>query len=159
MTDLPPRPGSRPAARPGTPHQQLSQNAPAELQEALWRRMSTLDHVRTGRSVISLPDSRALHMDPAFAGGPPTAFTPGSTEFAHLHGEADGSLHACLPEEVAADAIAKGWAEYHPVVLAGLLPPTLVMIYGPRDAAEIETVWALVERSYAYARGEVAPAG
>jgi hypothetical protein len=32
--------------------------------------------------------------------------------------------------------------------------PTLVMIYGPRDAAELETVWRLVEISHAFARGQ-----
>jgi Family of unknown function (DUF5519) len=153
MTELPPRPGGRPEARPGNPHQQLTQNAPADLQERLWQRMTGLDHVRTGRSVISLPDTRALHLEPQYAGGPATAFTPGSTEFAHLHGVDDGSLHLCLPEDQAVDAIAQGWAEYHPAVLMGMLPPTLVMVYGPRDDAELDVVAGFVERSYAYARG------
>jgi hypothetical protein len=27
------------------------------------------------------------------------------------------------------------------------------MLYGPRDEAELETIWQLVETSYAYARG------
>jgi hypothetical protein len=35
-----------------------------------------------------------------------------------------------------------------------MAPTTLVMIYGPRDEAELETVWQLVEISYAFARGE-----
>jgi hypothetical protein len=35
-----------------------------------------------------------------------------------------------------------------------VIPPTHVMIYGPRDEAELETVWQLVEVSYAFARGE-----
>jgi len=35
----------------------------------------------------------------------------------------------------------------------GLAPPTLVMLYGPRDQAELETIWQLVETSYAFARG------
>lgn len=147
------RPGTRPVARPVTPHQQLTQNAPAALQEQLWARMAGLRHVRTGPSTISLPDTRALHLDPHVAAGPSEAFTPRSTEFAHLHGVGDGSLHVCLPEEVAAEAIDKGWAELHPIVRMGLFPPTLVMLYGPRDEAELETVWELVQASHAFALG------
>ncbi|MEU4549032.1 hypothetical protein [Nonomuraea dietziae] len=33
------------------------------------------------------------------------------------------------------------------------LPPTIVMVYGPRDREELEVVWSLVQTSYAYATG------
>ncbi len=59
---VPRRSGGRPTARPVTPHQQLDQNAPTALQEVLWSKMRALPHVTTGRSVISLPDTRALHL-------------------------------------------------------------------------------------------------
>ncbi|WP_226899457.1 luciferase domain-containing protein [Nonomuraea phyllanthi] len=151
--ELPERRGPRPATTPVIPHQQIDQIAPVELQEELWRRMSGLPHVRTGASVVSLPETRALHLDPAHAHGPSTAFVRDSTEFAHLHGDHDGSLHALLPEGQAAEAVAKGWAEMHPVVHERGLAPTLVMVYGPRDAEELETVWTLVRRSHAFASG------
>jgi hypothetical protein len=151
--ELPTRSGKRPMTGPEIPHQQLDQTAPVELQEELWRRMAALDRVWTGRSDVSLPQTRALHLDPAVAVGPPEAFMVGH-EFAHLHGASDGSLHAMLPPEVAAQAIERGWAEFHPLARRGRLPATLVMIYGPRDEAELETVWQLVEISYAFARGE-----
>ncbi|HEY4866784.1 MAG TPA: luciferase family protein [Candidatus Dormibacteraeota bacterium] len=136
------------------PHQQLSQNAPLSLQEELWHRMTGLEGVRPGRSHVSLPDTRALHLDPRLATGPGDAFFAG-TEFAHLHGASDGSLHLMLPVSVAGDAIHKGWSELHPVARRGAGPPTLVMLYGPRDEAELEVVWRLVQTSYAFARGEV----
>lgn len=136
------------------PHQQLSQNAPLSLQEELWHRMTGLEGVRPGRSHVSLPDTRALHLDPRLATGPGDAFFAG-TEFAHLHGASDGSLHLMLPVSVAGDAIDKGWSELHPVARRGAGPPTLVMLYGPRDEAELEVVWRLVQTSYAFARGEV----
>jgi hypothetical protein len=150
---LPPRVGHGPQTRPAIPHQQLDQNAPVEIQELLWKRMSGLDHVWTGSSVISLPDSRAVHLDKGHAQGPAGAFFPGSTEFAHLHGAADGSLHLLLSEQDAAVAIDAGWAEFHPAVLAGRFPPVLVMVYGPRDADDLETVWRIVERAYQHAAG------
>jgi hypothetical protein len=154
--NLPERSGPRPDTGPAMPHQQLSENAPAELQEELWRRMSALEGVRTGRSGVSLPETRALHLDPELAIGPPEGFMVG-TEFAHLHGPDDGSLHMALPPEVARAAIDRGWAELHPLARAGRLPETLVMVYGPRDADELETVWSLVTASYENARGRHRP--
>jgi hypothetical protein len=134
------------------PHQQLDQIAPLSLQEELWSRMQGLEGVRAGRSGVSLPESRALHLEPSLVSGPPEAFLVG-TEFAHLHGATDGSLHLALPAAEAAEAIEKGWAEPHPLARHGVLPTNLVMVYGPRDEAELETVWRLVLASYEFARG------
>jgi hypothetical protein len=150
---LPRRAGERPRTGPAMPHQQLDQIAPQPLQEELWERMASLEGVRTGRSGVSLPQTRALHLEPTLALGPEEAFMVG-TEFAHLHGAFDGSLHMNLPSAAAEEAIEKGWAELHPIAAQGIAPRTLVMVYGPRDDHELETVWRLVEASYAFARGE-----
>ncbi|HEX4814307.1 MAG TPA: luciferase family protein [Nonomuraea sp.] len=155
MAGLRERRGPRPKTNPEIPHQQLDQISPVELQEELWRRMSALDHVRVGASVVSLPETRALHVTAEYARGPAAAFVRDSTEFAHLHGIFDGSLHMQLPEQDAAEVVAKGWGELHPVVLDGRHPPTMVMVYGPRDEDELETVWALVSRSHAFATGRL----
>ena len=97
---------------------------------------------------------KALHLDSSVARGPRQAFAPdGGTEFAHLHGADDGSLHLTLPPAAAQAAIAAGWAEFHPVVRAGLSDVSLVMIYGPRDPNELEIVFRFVELSHAYAAG------
>src|SRR4051794_34514646 len=88
-TDTPTRSGPRPQTGPAIPHQQLTQIAPALLQEELWRRMTGLEGVRTGRSGVSLPDTRALHLDHGLAAGPREAFMVG-TEFAHIHSRGDG---------------------------------------------------------------------
>ena len=135
------------------PHQQLSQTAPEALQEELWRRMTGLGGVHAGRSGVSLPESRALHLDPPLARGPKEAFMVG-TEFAHLHGPADGSLHAMLPLDLVETVVERGWGELHPAARMGLVPQTTVMLYGPRDDGELETVWELVKSSYAFARGD-----
>ena len=163
-TGLPERRGDRPKTSPEIPHQQFSQNAPSWLQEELWNRMSALDGVQEGRSNVSLSDTRALHLDPRLAQGPREAFmdrTLGSnlagTEFAHLHGPTDGSLHLMLPVSVARDAIENGWSELHPMARRGAAPQTLVMLYGPRDREELEIVWRLIKASYAFARGEEVP--
>jgi Family of unknown function (DUF5519) len=149
---LPARSGPRPRTNPTTPHIQLDEHAPAHLTDELWQRMTRLPGVTTGRSGISAPSSRALHLDPKLAHGPREAFMVG-TEFAHLHRDGSGSLHLALPRDVAQHAIERAWAEPHPVVAMGLGPPTLVMLYGPRDQAELEVIWGLVEVSHGFATG------
>jgi Family of unknown function (DUF5519) len=149
---LPARSGPRPSTNPTTPHIQRDQWAPAPLAAELWQRMIRLPGVTTGRSGVSAPSSRALHLDQRLAKGPREAFMVG-TEFAHLHGDGSGSLHLALPRDVAQHAIERGWAEPHPVVAMGLGPPTLVMLYGPRDSGELDVVWGLVETSHGFATG------
>ncbi len=152
----PPRAGPAPETGPAMPHQQLSQNAPPELQEALFQRGAGLEGVRVGRSGVSVPGARAFLLDEALANGPPEAFMVG-TEFAHLHPPYDGSLHLALPAEAAAGLERKGWGELHPLARMGVMPPTALMVFGPRDADELEVVWAVLRASHAFARG--LPAG
>jgi hypothetical protein len=57
-----------------------------------------------------------------------------------------------LPPETARAAIDAGWAELHPVARMGLLPETAVMLYAPRDEAELAVVEQLVEASHRFAR-------
>lgn len=134
------------------PHQQLDQIAPVDLQEELLERCGSLPGVTVGPSHVSVPGARAFHLDPDLAGGAPEAFMRG-TEFAHLHPAYDGSLHLALPTDVARGVITAGWGEHHPLVEQGVMPSTQLMVYGPRDRDELEVVWAIVEQSYAFARG------
>jgi hypothetical protein len=147
---LPVRNGPQPAMRRPTaerpgPHQQLSQNAPLELQEALFALGRSLPGVTTGRSLMSLPGARAFFLDRELARGPDAAFQAG-TEFAHIHAPFDGSLHVTLPDQVAQEVMAQGWGEPHPVQ-KGLL------IYGPRDEQELAVAWQLLRISHVFACG------
>ena len=47
--------------------------------------------------------------------------------------------------------IERGWAERHPLAGKHGLGDNIVMVYGPRDAAELEAVTALVRASYDHA--------
>jgi phospholipase/carboxylesterase len=151
---LPERRGEAPEVSVTTPQQQLSQNAPAELQEALFERIVQLDGVATAPSAVSVPGARAFILCSRDARGPREAFIVRDLgEFAHLHPSYDGSLHLALPSELAHDVLTKGWAAAHP--LAGLrLTAGMVMIFGPRDAAELEIITAIVRASHAYAAGK-----
>jgi phospholipase/carboxylesterase len=149
---LPPRAGNRPAVSPHIPQEQRSDNAPEELQEQVFRRVAALPGVRTGKSAISVPGARAFQLT-APRHGPDDAFiVPSAGEFAHVHPGHDGSLHLALPPVLAADVVAQGWGVAHP--LAGVrLTPGMVMLFGPRDDAELETVVAILTTSHAWAAG------
>ncbi len=149
---LPRRVGDRPRTTPTNPHTQLDQQ-PTDLHciEMLAERVFALPGVVEKPSGISVPGARALVLADDEPVGPPEAFLIGR-EFAHLHPAPDHSLHAMLPSETVAEAVAAGWAEPHPVALRGLIPPTAVMLYAPRDEAELGVIESLVRASHAFAR-------
>lgn len=155
LTNLPQRTGEPPQTNPAMPHQQLSQNATSELQEKLFERIAALDGIVVGPSHVSVPGARAFHLDTDHATGPPEAFLVG-TEFAHLHPSYDGSLHLVLPEPLAREVIAKGWGEFHPLVAQGVMPPTNLMVFGPRDEGELDTVLKIVRAAHANATANAA---
>jgi hypothetical protein len=111
-----------------------------------------LPGVREQPSAISVPGARALWLEPNDARGPREAFLVGR-EFAHLHPSPEGSLHVALPASLASEAIERGWAEIHPVARLGLIPGNVVMVYAPRDDAEVAVVLGLVRSALEFARG------
>ena len=150
-SSLPRRVGARPRTTPTNPHVQLDQQpTDSGWTQELARRVFALPGVVEEPSRISVPGARALVLAPGESVGPPEAFLV-DREFAHLHPDPDHSLHAMLPTETVADAVAAGWAEPHPVALRGLIPPTAVMLYAPRDEAELDVIERLVRASHAFA--------
>src|SRR4030088_1584053 len=130
---LPPRAGARPRTTPTNPHTQLDQQpTDSRLIEELARRAFALPGVIEEPSGISVPGARALVLAPGEPAGPPEAFLI-EREFAHIHPDPEHSLHAMLPTETGSEAIAAGGAEPLRVALRGLIPPTAVMLYAPRD--------------------------
>jgi hypothetical protein len=150
---LPPRAGARPRTTPTNPHTQLDQQpTDPRLADELARRAFALPGVVEEPSGISVPGARALVLAPDEAAGPPEAFLI-DREFAHLHPDPDHSLHAMVPTDTVTEAVAAGWAEPHPVALRGLIPRNAVMLYAPRDEAEVDVIEGLVRASHAFARG------
>ena len=156
MDHLAERRGPRPRTTTTNPHVQLEQNAPPEQWSELARRAFELADVEERPSLVSVPGARALWLREGIPAGPREAFMAGR-EFAHIHPLPEGSLHLALPPDLAREAIDKGWAEQHPVARLGHIPSTIVMVYGPRDAEELQTVLTLVKKSYEYARAAEMP--
>jgi hypothetical protein len=150
-TSLPARSGPTPRTGPSMPHQQLDDNAPAEMQEKLFERARSLNGVRIGPSRVSVPGARAFFMEDT-SNSRPDAFMIDS-EFAHLHPPYDGSLHLVLPAEVATKVIERGWGEFHPMARGGGHRAVPLMVFGPRNDDELEVVWLILRASFEFAGG------
>jgi hypothetical protein len=152
--NLPPRAGSRPRTSGEIPHRQLDQQpADGRYVDAILTQAATWPAVLGGPSDISVDGARALMLDDSTPGGPAQAFMV-RREFCHVHAQGDFSLHATLPVPLATAAERAGWAEPHVLVHTGQAPPTVVMLYAPRDDLEHDVVQRLVRASYEFALSE-----
>jgi len=147
MIDLPERSGPAPRIMGPAPHGQVSQIPPIMQQEQLWERMRALPFVYMAPTLVSVSHARSVFLPEGIGSGPESAFQKGR-EFAHIHPHSDGSLHLTLPERYKDEVEASGWGVRHPV-------QNSILVYGPRDAPELEIVWGLVQSSYRYALGEL----
>ena len=126
------------------PHTQLTENAPAVLFGELAQWLFSLPHVEERRSRVSVPSSRAAWISDDIALASPLA----EREFTHLHQEpGPGSQHLALAPAEAGIVLAQGWGEPHPI--DGLKTGVrYLMIFAPRDAAELEVIKTIIGRAY-----------
>lgn len=153
-----PRPGPRPEVSSEGPQRQLTDGATPEMWGTLVARVMALPNAVEGHSQVSPASSRAVFLrdrvDPLV---PWTSLAPDRRlEPVHIHGVDDTSLHVCLPRFRGAELTALGWTTPHQYEDFG----TEFLVYGPRDASELETVLSIVEESIAFARdpGDEQPA-
>jgi hypothetical protein len=151
--DLPLRAGERPSATASLPHSQLDQQ-PASTRDldSVLAEAATWPHVRIQSSRIAVEGSRGLVLTDDGETGPTEAFMIGR-EFCHGHAGGDSSLHAALPPDLARAAQQAGWGEPHYLVHTGQAPPSITMLYAPRDEAERDVILRLVRASYEFALG------
>ncbi|MFF1385282.1 luciferase family protein [Arthrobacter sp. NPDC058288] len=147
---LPVRSGDRPDVSWSIPQEQRSDNSPRQVRERLLNRVLALPGVTVRQSAISVPGASGFMVERDLRAPLDAYLVPQAGEFAHLHPEYDGSLHVALPPTLAREAIGKGWGVAHP--LAGIrLARGMVMIYGPRNDAELDVVTGILQTSHAYA--------
>lgn len=152
--DLPKRSGPKPETQGRLPHSQLTQHGPDDVIDQLHQWCFSLPHVNNEDSGISVPGSRALVLQDGISGNQ-AAFMIGR-EFAHIHPHPDnGSMHLQIGAQDAQAIIDAGWGEDHYLVTQGRWAKGLVMIFSPRDEAELEIVKTIVQRSYDFAIGVV----
>ncbi|MFE0376662.1 luciferase family protein [Streptomyces inhibens] len=147
---LPEREGTRPETGPELPHLQLSQTSPPQIREELRQWMATaLTGITTGHSEVSAPSTWAVFLGQNNPAPDALLFPPRwDAEFVHLH--ADGSLHLALNPADHAQFLTSGWGEKHPLYDRGI---NVVMLYAPRDRAELAVAKQVITASYRYATG------
>ena len=146
------RAGIRPRTSLSLPHLQLDQWPPAAFCKELIERSLRIPDVHSKQSRMAAPTSLALCLPDSVAIGPREAFID-DHEFCFLHSLPEGNIHLTLPESVRELALRLGWAEQHPAARAGLMPPTLVMLYAPRHRGELEVALDLIQISCRFAKG------
>jgi phospholipase/carboxylesterase len=148
------RTGPHPETPSGIPHQQHNQNAPLDMQEILKAAMDDLEGVYLEATPYSFAGSMGWRLEETYAQGSAGAFIRESREFGHQHVPEDGSMHMLLPNSASKIALDKGWGVIHPLTESiSDESSQYVMIYGPRDKDELQTVWIIAQISYYQARG------
>lgn len=109
--------------------------------------------------------NRALYVKPDVLSSPtnvPEAALVAQGEIGHVH--PDLSIHLCFSEADAKAIMEKGWGERHRLARKAPwyyvrgkypmgVPPTWVLIYGPRDEAELEVVKTFLTASAGFMTG------
>jgi hypothetical protein len=150
MLSIEKRSGAKPTTNPHPPHLQITQQSPREVYNALnlWV-FNSFDLVREEPTRISVPTSRAMWLQENVPASSDVFMPPlGSREFAHTH--KDGSMHLMLASRDEKIVLEAGWGELHPWHDKGVRE---ILIYAPRDQAELETVKAIVQASYDHVVG------
>lgn len=144
-----PRSGRPPALDDEGPVWQLDQRAVPTAWVAVWDALRAVPGVIAGPSSLDEPGARAVLVPSVAHPVPGTSFGPdgAALEPAHLHSPNDTSVHIVLPPERGALVIAQGWAVPCPNAVHG----TELILFAPRDAAELDVVVDLARESVRWA--------
>ena len=144
LMKLPKRQSPRPIVRGIAPHRQMNQRSSPQIFSVLSAKIKGLasipkNQLGIGTSCFEKHSTGLFSLSPAF----PTC----GGEVCHAHAS-DGSMHMTLHPSDAATVLACGWGERHPLARGGWLsrfvPLNFIMVYAPRDAAEIDIVMKIV---------------
>ena len=146
------RSGSRPAVSPyPIPHRQLNQLPDMVMRQALARLFDAkvAEHAERVEYALSHYEKRHPALTLRSSAGRMGCLAHG--EIAHIH-PSDHSMHMILRAADAAAVIDLGWGQRHGLAgLAAGLPATYVMVYAPRDQADLQVIAELLEAALAYA--------
>jgi hypothetical protein len=151
---LPLRKGDAPKIGETIPQLQFSDLSPDDIRGKLWDwAFNSFEDVSEEDTRISVPTTRAMWLDPEVLAAHADAFMPppGSREFCHMH--LDGSIHAVVAIYVEDEIIQKHWGRRHPLYHSHGVKE--VIVYAPRNEAEIDVLKSVVRKSYEYATGRV----
>lgn len=142
---LPNRNGPRPTIAGIAPQRQLDQPGCAKMYQALRTALEAVaeKHPEALRIGTSCFEKKGLAL---FAQKPINATCRG--EICHVH-HSDRSMHMNLHPDDAKVVLENGWGERHPLARGGWMkayvPREFVMVYAPRDRAELDVVCRIIE--------------
>jgi len=147
------RQGPRPRFAPQWPCTQLDQTADDETCNALKAAILALPGVSALHGPFGAPGA-GFTMDDDLARGQPEAFV-GDGSWMALR--PCGSMHLSLRPEWAQKVVNRGWATVHPFAryMAGAVPPQSLVVFAPRDQAELRIAIRIAGAAHAYAMGRV----
>ena len=131
------------------PHQQIDPDVFPELIASMSGQIFAFPEVESRPSTI-VDDATAIWLTSDFNFGRPECVIR-ERELGHIH--ADGSLHITLPHARIPGAADAGWIERHPWSTTRPRFSAYVMVFTPRDVAEVELIVDLVEVAIDFVRG------
>jgi len=147
------RVGDRPHVAPKWPCPQLDQTAEPALREALAGAIASFPGVRMHPAPFGTPGTGYV-LEEDLARGQPEAFVG---EGCWMVLQPTGAMHLSLRPEWAQKVLNHGWATVHPFAryMAGAVPPQSLVVYAPRDRAELAVAVHIAEAAHAYAMGRI----
>jgi hypothetical protein len=163
---LPERDSSRPRLGPHpVPQRQLSQLPSVEMRQRLITRFEALGRVAKERGLVDVKTSLYERQHSALfvsqnVEWPPVAYQSRG-EISHIHAGKDGSIHVVLHPRDCMTVLEKKWGQRHALsgvesikrVAGFAIPLNYILIYAPRDDAELEATMSIVKASIQYMTG------
>jgi hypothetical protein len=147
------RKGERPLVQGIAPQRQQTQKSNASVYKQLVARLQSLTHDPRNR-LVERTSCFEKHSSGLFTSIPITRTCGG--EICHAH-PSDGSMHLTLHPSDAKLMLENGWGERHPLARGGwcrrFVPKEFVLIYAPRDDAELDMVMQIVAASIWWVSG------
>ncbi len=150
---LPKRRGERPRVEGVAPQRQQTQRSEASIYAQLVGRIH-ITAVDPRNRLIERTSCFEKHSSGLFTSDPITRTCGG--EICHAHAS-DGSMHMTLHPADANLMLENGWGERHPLARGGwcrrFVPKEFVLVYAPRDEAEVDIVMRIVAASIWWVSG------
>ncbi|KAF2833074.1 hypothetical protein CC86DRAFT_365059 [Ophiobolus disseminans] len=150
---LPARKGTRPLVQGVAPQRQQSQKSNEAIYKNLVSRLQSLAEDPRNR-LLERTSCFEKNSSGLFTSMPITRTCGG--EICHAH-PSDGSMHLTLHPADAKLMLENGWGERHPLARGGwcrrFVPKEFVLIYAPRDEAEVNVVMKIVAASIWWVSG------
>jgi len=155
LRGMPTRAGTRPHVAGIAPHRQTSQKSSEVTFAKLSEEIAAMADRHPARLCVGIScfETHGLGL---FAKTQLNRTCRG--EICHAHA-IDGSMHMTLHPADARLVLERGWGERHPLAKGGwwtrFVPKTFLMVYAPRDEAELRVVLEIVRAAASWVSGQI----